>query len=75
MHCISSIITLLFAATTVAKAGPRTVDETWTHFDPRKEALETETFREWKNDGVEFRYLRYLVGDFEGRMPGGTLIE
>ncbi len=69
MHCISSIITLLFAATTVAKAGPRTVDETWTHFDPRKEALETETFREWKNDGVEFRYLRYLVGDFEGRKP------
>lgn len=46
---------------------PQSVEELWADFDPRKEALETEVIREWKEDGGVFRHVRYLIGTFKGR--------
>lgn len=34
-----------------ADAIPRSVKELWADFDPRKDALEIEVIREWKEDG------------------------
>ena len=46
---------------------PQTVQELWADFDPRKDALETEVIREWKEDGGVFRLVRYLIGHFKGK--------
>ena len=50
-----------------AEAVPRSVKELWADFDPRKDALETEVIREWKEDGGVFRHVRYLIGTFKGK--------
>ena len=50
-----------------ADQPPRTVDQTWSLFDPRLEPLEIEVIRESKEDGIVLQYLRYLVGTFEGK--------
>ncbi|MFO1483850.1 MAG: dienelactone hydrolase family protein [Verrucomicrobiaceae bacterium] len=52
----------LFAAEDV----PQSVQELWADFDPRKDALETEIIREWKEDGGVFRHVRYFIGTFKG---------
>ena len=49
------------------KEAPRTVEETWKGFDPRKEPLETEILKEWEEDGVVLKVLRYRIGVFKGR--------
>lgn len=46
---------------------PGSVGELWADFDPRKEALETEVIREWKEDGGCYRQVRYLIGSFKGK--------
>lgn len=50
-----------------AEPVPQSVTELWADFDPRKDALETEVIREWKEDGGVFRHVRYLVGHFKGK--------
>jgi len=52
-----------------AHAGnvPQSVAELWNDFDPRKNPLETEIIREWKEDGGVFRHVRYLIGTFKGK--------
>jgi hypothetical protein len=45
---------------------PRDVRELWADFDPRKDPLEVETVREWEEDGVVIRSVRYLVGVYKG---------
>ena len=40
--------------------------ELWGNFDPRKEPLETEVLKEWEQDGVVTRLVRYQVGTFKG---------
>ncbi len=45
---------------------PATLDELWGNFDPRKEPLETEVLKEWEQDGVVCRLVRYQVGVFKG---------
>ena len=50
-----------------AVGPPQTVTELWADFDPRKDALETEVIREWKEDGGVFRHVRYLIGNFKGK--------
>ena len=52
-----------FGASTV----PQSVQELWADFDPRKDPLETELIREWKEDGGVFRHVRYLIGTFKGK--------
>ncbi|MEY4385239.1 MAG: hypothetical protein RLY20_522, partial [Verrucomicrobiota bacterium] len=46
---------------------PQSVTELWADFDPRKDPLEVEVIREWKEDGGVFRYVRYLIGTFKGK--------
>ena len=52
---------------TASEAMPQSVQELWADFDPRKDALETEVIREWKEDGGVFRHVRYLIGTFKGK--------
>ena len=46
---------------------PHSVKELWADFDPRKDAIETEIIREWKEDGGIYRLVRYLIGHFKGK--------
>jgi len=46
---------------------PHSVKELWADFDPRKDAIETEVIREWKEDGGVYRHVRYLIGHFKGK--------
>ncbi len=46
---------------------PGSVAELWSDFDPRKDALETEVIREWKEDGGVYRHVRYFIGSFKGK--------
>lgn len=48
-------------------ADPKTRDALWADFDPRKEPLDVEVLKEWEEDGVVLRVLRYRVGVFKGR--------
>ena len=58
---------LLSAKLTPAADVPGSVAELWADFDPRKDALETEVIREWREGGAVFRHLRYFIGSFKGR--------
>ena len=50
-----------------AEGVPQSVQELWADFDPRKDPLETEVIREWKEDGAVLRHVRYLIGTFKGK--------
>lgn len=50
-----------------AAAVPQSVEELWADFDPRRDPLETEVIREWREDGGVFRHVRFLVGTFKGK--------
>tara|TARA_B100000161_G_C33221423_1_gene268663 strand:- start:205 stop:456 length:252 start_codon:yes stop_codon:yes gene_type:complete len=41
--------------------APQTWNEAWTGFDPRKEPLDVEIFKECQEDGVVIRLLRYQI--------------
>ena len=45
---------------------PRTLEELWLGFDPGKEPLDIEVLKEWEEDGVILRVLRYRIGVFKG---------
>jgi len=51
------------------KAGlaPQTFEEMWAGFDPRAEPLEVETLKEWEEDGVVLRVVRFRIGIFKGQ--------
>lgn len=52
---------------TAEEAGvPQSVRGLWADFDPRKDPLEVEVIREWRENGGVFRHVRYLVGTFRG---------
>jgi dienelactone hydrolase len=46
--------------------APQNLDELWGSYDPRKEPLNTEILKEWEQDGVVARLIRYQVGTFKG---------
>ena len=46
---------------------PQTVEELWAGYDPRKEPLEVEVLKEWEEDGVVLRVIRYQIGVFKGQ--------
>ncbi len=46
---------------------PQIVAALWAGYDPRQEPLETERLREWEEDGVVLRVLRYRIGVFKGQ--------
>ena len=45
---------------------PQTFEEMWDGFDPKREALEIEILKEWEEDGVVLKVVRYRVGIFKG---------
>ena len=45
---------------------PRTLNQLWSDFDPRKGPLEIEVLKEWEEDGIVCRIVRYQVGVFKG---------
>lgn len=47
-------------------AAPQTLESMWAGFDPQKEPLDTEILKEWEEDGVVLRVVRYRVGVFKG---------
>jgi hypothetical protein len=47
--------------------APQTFEELWAEFDPRAEPLEVEILKEWEEDGVVLKVLRYRIGAFKGR--------
>lgn len=59
---------LIHAQTRSAAEGiPQSVAELWADFDPRRDPIETEVIREWKENGAVLRHVRYFIGSFKGR--------
>jgi hypothetical protein len=54
-------------APSAAESVPQSVAELWADFDPRRDPIETEVIREWKEDGAVLRHVRYFIGSFKGR--------
>jgi hypothetical protein len=50
-----------------AEGTPQSVVNLWADFDPRKDPIEVEIIREWKEGGGVFRHVRYLIGTFKGK--------
>lgn len=68
IHLIVATIacSLLVARATEAIPVPQNLTELWAGFDPRKDPLETEILKEWQQDGIVCRIVRYQVGIFKG---------
>lgn len=47
--------------------APANFEELWSGFDPRKEPMEVEVLKEWEEDGVVMKVLRYRIGVFKGK--------
>lgn len=63
-------ICLFFAASASpapADDVPTSVTALWSDFDPRRDPLEVEVIREWREDGAVYRSVRFLVGHFKGK--------
>ena len=46
--------------------APQTFADLWEGYDPRTEPLDVEILKEWEEDGVVLRVVRYRVGIFKG---------
>ncbi len=46
---------------------PQNLNELWAGYNPRKEPLDVEVTKEWKQDGVVLRVLRYRIEIFHGQ--------
>jgi hypothetical protein len=46
---------------------PQSPEELWGSYDPAREPLEVETIREWEEEGVTLRVVRYRIGIFKGK--------
>jgi len=46
---------------------PQTVAELWEDYDPRAEPLNVQLVRQWEEDGIVIRYLRYYIGTFKSK--------
>lgn len=47
--------------------SPQTVAAVWAGYDPTAEPLETQIIKEWEEDGVVIRAVRYCTGTFKGQ--------
>ncbi|MEI6712297.1 MAG: acetylxylan esterase [Verrucomicrobiota bacterium] len=47
-------------------AVPQNLDALWGSYDPRAEPIDAETTKEWEQDGIVCRVVRYKVGVFKG---------
>jgi len=46
---------------------PQTFEELWAGYDPRKEPMEVEVLKEWEQEGIVMRVVRYRIGVFKGK--------
>ena len=46
---------------------PQSHDGMWMGFDPRAEPLDIEILKEWEEDGIVLKVLRYRIGVFKGK--------
>lgn len=46
---------------------PQSFEKMWTGFDPQAEPLDIEILKEWEEDGVVLKVLRYRIGVFKGQ--------
>ncbi len=46
---------------------PQTFDEMWAGFNARAEPLEVEVLKQWQEDGIVLRIVRFRVGVFKGK--------
>ncbi len=69
--CISASVAVGQEAETLPplKDGraPKNFEEMWTGFDPRAEPLEVETLKQWEEDDVVLRIVRFRIGVFKGK--------
>ncbi|MBL7106835.1 MAG: acetylxylan esterase [Phycisphaerae bacterium] len=47
--------------------SPTTWQQLWGNYDPAKDPLEIQIVREWKEDGITFRYVIFTIGTFKGQ--------
>ena len=47
--------------------APQTFEQLWAGYDPQKEPLETDLLKQWEEDGVVLRVVRYRIGIFKGQ--------
>jgi len=47
--------------------APQTFEDLWAGYDPRAEPLEIEVLKEWEEDDVMLRVMRYRIGIFKGQ--------
>lgn len=46
---------------------PQSLDEVWGNYDPEKEPMLVETFKEWEEEGIVIQAIRYYIGTFKGK--------
>jgi cephalosporin-C deacetylase-like acetyl esterase len=78
MKCLSGLLLLAFCglpllakdslAPMVGGKVPQDVASLWAGYDPKVEPLEIEVVREWEQDGLVVRSLRYGIGTFKGKV-------
>ena len=47
--------------------APQTWNDAWEGFDPRAEPMDVEVLKEWEEDNVVLKVLRYRIGIFKGQ--------
>ena len=47
--------------------APTSFEEAWAGFDPQAEPLDVEVLKEWEQDGIVLKVLRYRIGIFKGQ--------
>ncbi|MBC8325077.1 MAG: NPCBM/NEW2 domain-containing protein [Verrucomicrobia subdivision 3 bacterium] len=47
--------------------SPQTLEEAWAGYDPTVEPIEAEICKEWEEEGVTLRAIRYCIGTFKGQ--------
>jgi len=47
--------------------APQNYEERWKGFDPQKEPLDVEVLKEWEQEGVILKVIRYRIGIFKGK--------
>ncbi len=58
-------IGLIGSGTCPAGEAPKDVEVLWADYDPQRDPLEAEVVREWKKDGIVFRYVLYDIRTFK----------
>ncbi len=46
---------------------PQNLEELWGAYDPRRESLETQVVREWREGDLTCRYVLFTIGTFKGQ--------